>query len=123
MRRSVKWSAVLVCSAVLGVTVLWLLSLRPGITRGNVQRLTRGAGEADVEALLGGPAGIYTSDGRDWAAAVRGLSMNPAHTRKLWVADDGAALVDFDGDGLVVYSAWIPQRQTSWDVFRRWLGL
>lgn len=121
-RRALTWSAALLGLAVLGVAVLWALSLRPGITRGNTYRIPRGASEAEVEALLGRPAGVYTSEGDDWAAPLRDAKMQGGHARRLWVTDDGAALVDFNGEGLVTSTFWVSCRESFWDVLRPRLG-
>jgi hypothetical protein len=120
MRRTWKWLTALVCVAVLGIAVLWVLSRQPGVTRTNAERLTRGGTLTEVEARLGGPAGVYTSDGENWAAA---LPTPEGRDRKLWVGDDGAAVIDFNDDGRVMSVHWLPRQESVWTAIRNIIGL
>jgi hypothetical protein len=120
MRRGLKWAAPFVGIAILGVAILWVLAQSPGISRGNVERIARGATEPEVELLLGTPAGIHTSDGENW---VIGVPVPPRVSRKLWIGDDGAACVDFNPAGQVITASWIPRRQGLRSMIRNALGL
>ena len=120
MRRTLKCSAVLVCIAVLTIAGLWLLSRQPGVTRTNAQRIARGSSQADVEARLGGPPGVHTSDGEDWSVA---LPLPEGQQRRVWVADDGAAVIDFNQGGLVTSAHWLPRQESVWTMIRSFVGL
>jgi hypothetical protein len=124
MRCTSTFAAALALAAVVLVTAaLWLLSMRPGVTSANANRITAGADLAAVEALMGGPEGVHTDD-LAWALnAMRTLEPMPGHApATAWVGDDGIAWVNLDGEGRVVSSGWLPRRDSVWDVIRRKLG-
>ena len=113
--------------AVLGVSafvVIWLVVLRGRISESNCELIREGVTLPEVEAVLGGPEGAYTSDGKDWSHGmlrngIRGID----HTRKVWVGDDGGIRVDFDKDERVAVAQWCPRRVSFFARIRGWIRL
>src|SRR5688572_29182290 len=122
MRKKAFIAGMAVCVAGCAI-FLWLVWPGPGITRPNPLRIPRGGGEADVEALLGMPAGVHTTDGANWADVVQWAERPEGIRRKLWVADAGAACVDFNRDGQVMEASWVPCQESLWSMVRDGLGL
>jgi hypothetical protein len=75
----------------------------------------------EVEVLLGGPAGAYTSDGKDWSMRMfqNGL-IQLGHTRRIWVGDRGGIRIDFDEQERVASRQWCPRGASFWDRIRAW---
>src|SRR4051794_24937443 len=101
-----KWALRLLPVALTGLLfggyIFWPKSNGP-IGRGAYDRLTNGMTEAEVEAVIGLPAGDYSSepvidtDGElFYIEYVKGFQ--PAVTKR-WVSDYVLLAVDFDSDG------------------------
>jgi hypothetical protein len=109
---------------VVALVASWLLWPRTAITRENADRIQEGMTLANVEAILGGPPGVYTADGQDWSMEMlRNGKYRSNHTRRIWVGDDGGIRIDFDEDGCVAASQWCPRQRSLWDRMCGWLGL
>jgi len=113
-----KWRALLLVTALVlaGLLGLWLALPKAGVTRANYDRIGPGMNQAEVEALLGGPAGDRRSaaqreadlcDNREWLyedypAAGRWAAHQEWHT------DDASVTIDFDAAGGVFSKAFRP---------------
>jgi hypothetical protein len=114
--------------AILAVVVLavsgWLLWPRTGITPENAAKIRPGMTMAEVETLLGGPAGDYrTCDDRGLHGTVECFGEGQ---EQVWEGDEGSVHVWFDAAGVVLVSDFIYSqfgRATVFDKFRRWFGL
>jgi hypothetical protein len=123
MYKTRPWLFGMVGLAALCLVVAWVTWPGPGISRSNSLHVRNGDDEATVVAAFGLPAGVHTSDGDNGAVSLLAENVVGVNMRKLWVADDGAICVDFNRDGRVIASSWVPRRQTVWGVIRRGLGL
>jgi hypothetical protein len=94
-----------------GFVACWL-ALSPGrISQETCSRINVGMTLAEVETVLGGPAGAYTFDRQDWSGGLLGIAVPTVkypYTRKVWVSDEGGIIVDFDKDQQVVAQNWCP---------------
>src|SRR4051794_12625345 len=87
-----KLLLVLVCLAAVllgGYFVLWLTAPRHNVSRESFERLQPGMAEPEVEALLGGPAGDYSSGPLVAALPPEGFLLPPPGVSE----DDYAAMV------------------------------
>src|SRR5262249_13666796 len=120
-RRRFVW-VVAVCAALaIGLgACLWLT--RPGPVRlANHRGIRGGRTLADVEGILGGPSGDYSS-----APGQTRFRLNVKHERpQTWISDKGIVIVGFDAEGRVgAYSVLGPDLTTPdlLDRLRAWLG-
>jgi hypothetical protein len=122
-RRLLLWAG----AAYLGLSVFCLTSLfrpKPAITKGRYERIQDGMTEPEVEAILGGPSGDYTS--RPIVVAMSGTMF-----RRWWVGDDAIITVGLDLEGRVVQKEFheLPAEPFPEKFFRffsplhKWLGL
>jgi hypothetical protein len=101
--------------------VAWLLWPRgTANTRENAAKIQPGMARAEVEALLGGPAGDYTA-GR-YAAAPEPVAVGSPFSE--WLGEECSVLVSFDEGGRVARSQVRPviHLDTLGNRFRRWFG-
>jgi hypothetical protein len=106
-----------------GGWVYWL-EVRPGITRQNAARIQDGMTIAEVEALLGGPAGDYQTPGRPHTTYMYHYAHPVGSVEKKWIGDEGLAIVAFDSEGRVVVHLYIDAADYSMHArLRRWIGL
>jgi hypothetical protein len=102
--------------------VVWLLLPRgTAITRGNAAKIQPGMTRAEVEALLGGPAGDYTA-GR-YAAAPEPVAVGgPSFSE--WLGEECSVMVSFDEEDRVVRSQVRPvvNLDTLGNRLHRWFG-
>jgi hypothetical protein len=93
---------------VAGVIVALLLP-RPEspVNEAAAARVQPGLTEAEVEAVLGGPAGDYRVGSRAVTFEV-GLAPPPGHVLKTWRGDDGLVLIQFGPDGRVAAVSFVP---------------
>jgi len=113
--------------AILGVSafvVVWLVLPRDRISESNCQLIREGMSLLEVEAVLGGPAGAYTSDGKDWSMGMLSNGMRQTgHTVQVWVGDDGGIRIEFDEDERVAVPQWCPRRVSFIARVRAWMRL
>jgi hypothetical protein len=114
-------------SAALGVSafvVVWLVLPRDRISESNCEQIREGMTLPEVEAVLGGPAGAYTSDGKDWSMGMlKGGLRQIGHTVQAWVGDDGGIRIHFDRAERVAAAQWCPRRVTFFARVRAWVRL
>ncbi len=114
MRKRFVLLGLLGLLAVLGaMATQWLVSLAPGITRANYQRIQVGMSLPAVENLLGGEGAEPSNEPR----------------ARIWSENGIAVLVTLDESGHVATKSWndlsvlVNIRQESfWDKLRRWGG-
>jgi outer membrane protein assembly factor BamE (lipoprotein component of BamABCDE complex) len=146
---------ILICLASVllsGYLALRLMSLsNDKITQENFDKIKLGMTENEVEALLGGPAGVYTFkaitgqysvrggrqrdvmiDESRWTlgrgfAILSGLDLIKEKGGKEWVAEEYAVFVRFDEHGRVVESEWswfgVIENESFLARLRRWLDM
>jgi hypothetical protein len=91
--------------------VLPLLKGQPGITRENFERLQEGMTWQEVESILGGPAGDYTS-GRK-TPNLNSIKFfppcfgGPITHQRVWIGENSAITVCFYVDGKVLWKDWL----------------
>jgi hypothetical protein len=124
MKRRRFFLSVAVLAVVLagGLAVLIFLPRSP-ISQRNCDRIQLGMSEAEVESILGGPQGNHQDRQVDINVPLpprQGLFM------KVWIGNDGAALVYFDKANKVGHVHFAPALNRD-DSFlgriRRWLRL
>jgi hypothetical protein len=113
-------SAVLAVSA---LVVVWFGSPRDRISEANYARIREGMTLHEVETVLGGPEGSYTSEGNDWAMEMALLKAPVGHTRRTWMGDDGGIRIEFDEQERVVTQEWCPRRESFFARVRGWMRL
>jgi hypothetical protein len=101
--------------AVTGCAVIGVLAMlpdhRPGETNANCDRIQKGMGQEDVEALFGRPPDATKPPDR-----IRGLKL-------YWIDQDwsSGAVVTLDGDAKVWESKWADGNDGIGRKFRRWI--
>jgi hypothetical protein len=124
--RLLLWSGLLVALAGAGFAgVVWLTMPAPSrINDATVASIRPGMTGADVERLLGGPPGDYTT--RDVYWAMESSRLVPPGTPLSWIGDEGEATVYFDEEGGVTGAffdyAFSPPKPFL-DRLRSWLCL
>jgi hypothetical protein len=120
------------CFFFLGAFILLLLLggtgyllLRPGspISQAGCDRIEHGISEADVQKILGGPEGNYHDGQVDINVP---SAPGPGLRIKVWIGNDGAALVYFDKTDKVRHVHFAPALNRNESFFakvRRWLRL
>ncbi len=109
---------------VAGFAVAWVAWPDGPIGPASCERIHQGMELGEVETILGGPEGCYTSDGRDWSMGMLHNGVRPlGHHRRVWVGDDGGIRVDFDPRGRVHVAQWCPRGGSFWDRLRARLRL
>ena len=109
----------------LGASGYWLLCPGWPISQAGCDRISQGMSLADVEVILGRPAGDYHVHDRP---VVVNLLPAPAPglVKKVWIGNDGAVVVHFDRNDRVRHVHFAPKlnRDESFlEKFRRWLRL
>jgi hypothetical protein len=108
---------------VLGLSLFWLWP-DDRIHPASCERIHEGMTLAEVEAILGGPAGVYTRDGKDWSMGMLGNGVSRINDERLvWVGNSGGIRVDFDEEGQVHVTQGVPRQQNFWNRMRSWLSL
>jgi len=123
-RRRLVLFALPVALMLLGVVgwVLWYPP--PGITLENAERIHQGMTLAEVEALLGGPAGDYRTPGATKFAFAYHFLSDPDGEVMEWNGDEGTAMVSFDADSRVFNHMYLKAPSESLLAkLRRWLRL
>ena len=122
-----NWCSAFDPLAVAGVCVVLALglagwyALRPHpINRANFERIQEGMTCADVEAILGGPPGDYTTPFDLPLARSFGMQRVTA-----WFGDEGCVGIKFDDEGRVRMAWFAPSRRSQMSLLQRlraWLG-
>jgi hypothetical protein len=88
-------AGVAACAA--AVIILSLMSLQPGVTKPNFERVEIGMTRAEVSGILG--------------------EQNSPTCEYAWVGETGTAVLDFDDDSRVQSKVWVPSRddRTAWE--------
>ena len=122
-KRRLVWAGVVLLLAVAACFILWqLFGKSNSVNLANHWRIRGGETLAEVEAILGGPPGDYTS-----TPGQKRFRLNVWYERsETWVSDEGMVIVGFDTDGRATGTRSFigPGVQTP-DVLerlRRWLG-
>jgi hypothetical protein len=122
MRKLLVVLAGLVVVAAAGAIVLWPRQEPSRVTYENFKRIKNGMTHQEVEALLGGPPGDYTSS--PVAEMVSGAQWRNSTP---WVGDDGAIYVWFEEDRVwfmdfydVVRTKQTPVDNLIWRLKRKW---
>jgi hypothetical protein len=114
-------------TAILGVSAFvvgWFVAPRDRISESNCELIREGMTLLEVETVLGGPEGAYTSDGKDWSMGMLGNGKRQiGHTVQVWVGDDGGIRIDFDEDERVAIPHWYPRRVSFFARVRGWMRL
>ena len=92
-RRRFFLSATVLAAVLVGGLAVLLFLPRSPISQRSCDRIQIGMSEAEVETILGGPEGNYHDRQVDINIP---LSPVPGLLRKVWIGNDGAALVYFD---------------------------
>jgi hypothetical protein len=91
----------------------------PGVTWANYCIVRPGMTRAEVEDLLGGPPGGYSTE---FVWLERDPSLPPApYDGDLWWGDDGGIIVQFDSSQKVVAHGWLKCTYGTKYSFRRWV--
>ncbi len=125
-KRVLSFAGLLVVLAGVGaLSVRWLtVPVTSHISEATVARIQPGMTKAEVERLLGGPPGDYTTRSMVWALEISRLV--PPGTPASWLSDEGEATVYFDEEGLVTgayFDHAFDGPESLLDRLRRWLGL
>ncbi len=102
--------------------VWWLLSPRPGVTEANCDRIEPGMRREEVEAILGGPPGIY----REGKMLVPHCEIGPfpgadgvVRTDPIRSGEQGNGTVSFSENGAVIEKAYVVDHHpTVWEWLR-----
>jgi SmpA / OmlA family len=105
MRRWWIWVLAIVLAGGGALPLCYYLILpKVQATRDNYEKIRRGMNEQEVEAILGGPPGDYTTG--PWRVELR-EAWDKGHTRRLWISDSGRIAVFFDQQGLARSAAFV----------------
>jgi hypothetical protein len=133
MRKHRRKLVVALVAVILGLTAFAGWSAFPAvphrINRASYERIHRGMTRAEVETLLSGPAGDYTTTPRRWAASLERQTFFAANWKRCpnqeWIADAVRITLYFDTDETVAAKRlWdTAANPDAWAVrARRWLS-
>jgi hypothetical protein len=122
MRKRLLVAGSLAVLLVSALAVLEFVGRHDRISRATSELIREGMTLPEVENRLGGPEGLYTSDGEDWSEGMlHSVCRAWNHTRHVWLGDDGGIRIDFDEQGRVAETQWHPRRESLWERMRVWL--
>ena len=102
-RRRLMWVGVVAC-VVLTLAAAGWRAVRPHpVNRANSERIREGMTCAEVEAILRGPPGDYTTS--DCVPFPRFFDVQKVN---VWISNEGRVWVRFDKDGRVAWSNFRP---------------
>jgi hypothetical protein len=120
-----------------GYATLRLTAPQHQITADNIEAIKKGMTEDEVEAILGVPAGDYSSgqfgghffenEKNPDSDVVTGLELVKKRGGKIWAGNETSVWIHFDDSGRVT-EKWchfhaIPTSESFLDKLRRWLGM
>jgi SmpA / OmlA family len=130
-KRRAAWAGV-AAVAVLGLVghvgqrLLRHAQMARHINEDRFQQIRPGMTEGQVEAILGGPSGDYSTEPIVWASGMQRLPWNPERAQA-WTGNEGIITVWFDADGRVTVKHFQPvstvPTPTPWRRIRDRLGL
>jgi hypothetical protein len=98
-----RWLAALAIALLLVGVIFPLLFPRPSkVTRAAYERIEKGMSREEVEAILGGPPGDYTT-----RPTLPGLTTADSILDTGWWGDEGIILLDFNDSGAVTQKHFI----------------
>ena len=109
-----------------GLTVALYFLVRPAapghnFDRASFEKINKGMTLAEVEAILGAPAGDYTT-----RPTISECDVGLGPGEKEWVSDEGAISVWFDPDGRILFTSFSPvflRTDLTWlERLEMWLG-
>jgi hypothetical protein len=108
-RIAVLAGSLAVACATLVLVVFWLLQSHAGITKANFDRVALGMSRAQVQELFGGAANSTSPSGRAWREiqGIQGVRTPDGMVHEVWGGDDGAAIIQFNDEGIAVHTHWI----------------
>jgi hypothetical protein len=103
-RRILLGVGALMALVAVGLVVFVLIRPRPTIDEATKNRIQPGMTEAEVDAIIGAPEGVYTPGNfiTGQKAFEIGIAMQGAAKRKKWVGEHGMIQVFFDNQGKVI---------------------
>jgi hypothetical protein len=135
-RRRLIWLALLGCLLVAGITA-YCLTPSTAITRAHAAQIKPGMARAEVEVILGGPArddstGLVTIDVEQHASVQQAMMveslmvLKAATPRMIWRSNQVIFWARFDDAECVEDCGSFPvrpDRESVFDMMRRWFGL
>ncbi len=123
-RRLLATMGIITAVGVCAFVAAWLAWPDGRLSAASCARIHAGMTLDQVEELLGGPEGVYASDGNDWSMGFRHNGLRGwGHTVRVWLGDDGYIRVEFDRQQRVVQATWTPRGGRWWHHIRARLGL
>src|SRR5262249_32430069 len=125
-RRRLVWVGVVMCAALAVCLTAWMSFVRPGKVRlANHRGIRAGMTLAEVERVLGGPPGDYSSDPQPTDSYLATTRAGWGVRWETWVSDEGVVTVHLNDEGRVTDWGHAGAGLTSpgfFDRLRAWLG-
>ena len=116
---------IIVGALILAIGLFWFLRPTCPVTAANFAKIQRGMSARQVQAILGGQAGDYSSHAVEYSWIEAHAPKGTAE-EKFWIGNDGVARVCFDEAGTVLFSEFLkttPHPESLVRRLRRWLGI
>ena len=137
-KRRLMWVGIVVCLALLACATAGLLTRPHPVNWENFERIRVGMTRAEVEEVVGCPAGYYATEPQPgfcgivlaywvlgWEIGDPAFLFSPDGPEE-WASNSGRGLVWFDVEGQVRYANFhelVPREQSGiFDRLRAWLG-
>ncbi len=133
-RLLLKLGPVALLGAGLFVAWLWCTTPRHRITEPTYARIKDGMTTSEVCSVFGVGPGDYSSDPTDprhspymtefVVGGIKGVPTGAIAPSKTWLSDNGAAIIHFNDEGVVVLHTWEPiEVDGLLNRFKRWLSV
>src|SRR5436309_2232914 len=114
MKRRMLWlTGTLVLLLVAGAVALYLGVIRVPQCRRAYEQIETGMTVAQVEAILGGPAGNHDNPTHTLASNPGPIRKLPSGELRIWMFNEGRVEVKFDTAGTVHAKAWFDMPQLT----------